>query len=160
MGEKIICDTDSCVRGEEADVINGVRGNCPLRGRDGWVVYGCWGERRTLDVPPRHSSKSHLGSRRKCTRSRKSPARLEITCQHVPMAHLWDLSPPGLRRPNIQRWWMTRDSSRVNFSQVVLAPVKGVGKQSYCYHERERMKSTLVVLKFVHKFSDIPLFKR
>lgn len=26
MGGKIVCDTDSCVRGEEADVINGVRG--------------------------------------------------------------------------------------------------------------------------------------
>lgn len=48
MGEKIVCDTDSSVRGEEADVINGVRGKLsPERERR---VGGVWVLRREEDI--------------------------------------------------------------------------------------------------------------
>lgn len=84
MGGKIVYDTDSLVKeGEEADVINGVRGKLPTERER--VVRGGWVLRKEVHIGcPRHSSESHLGSQRRCTRRRKSPARLEKMHQHVP----------------------------------------------------------------------------
>lgn len=52
------------------------------------------------------------------------------------------------------------DKTHPGFHRLCLAAVKGAGKNRECCHEREKMKSSVGVLKYVHKLFDTPFCKR